>query len=155
MLDVVLAVTCVIAIVHSARQRFVFGIVCAVAVAYGLVASAFCVLTAVRRGAVGAEYAFGLLFLGPSAVPASGGSPLPTSTWIALHPLTSLLGSAVLGAAPWAWASRKSTRLSPHSVESRGWDAVSSSFLLLTVIALARLVLGGLVEIFMARSARP
>lgn len=55
-LDVVRAVTCVIAIVHSARQRFVFGIACAVAVAYGLVASAFCVLTAVRRGAVGAEY---------------------------------------------------------------------------------------------------
>jgi len=62
-LDVVLAVTCVIAIVHSARQRFVFGIACAMAIVYGLVASAFCVMTAVRRGVVGAEYAFGLLFL--------------------------------------------------------------------------------------------
>jgi len=109
------------------------------------------VVAAVRHGSVGGEYALGLIFLGPSAVPASGGSPLPGSTWMATHQFASFLASATLAAVPCAWAWNRSTKLSPHSPESRRWDTVLASFLLLTVIAVVRLLLVLLSEWFSAR----
>src|SRR5580692_9121453 len=141
MLDVVRAVCVVIAIASAARLRFVFGVACGLAIAYGLFGSTLGVGAAVGHGAVGGEYALGLIFLGPSAVPASGGSALPGSGWMAIHQLVSLLGSTIVAALPCALAWHHSTKLSPHSLKSRRWDTVSGSFLLLAVIALTRLLL--------------
>jgi hypothetical protein len=151
MLDIIRAVTAVIAIASAARLRFAFGVLCGLAIVYGMLGTTLGAIAAVRHGSVGGEYALGLIFLGPSAVPASGGSPLPGSSWMATHQFPSLLGSATLAAIPCALAWRRSTKLSPHSIESRRWDTVSASFLLLTVIAAIRLLLVMLSGWFSAR----
>jgi hypothetical protein len=151
MLDIIRAVSAVIAIVSATRLRFAFGVVCGLAIVYGMLGATLSVVAAVRHGSVGGEYALGLIFLGPSAVPASGGSPLPGSTWMATHQFASFLASATLAAVPCAWAWNRSTKLSPHSPESRRWDTVLASFLLLTVIAVVRLLLVLLSEWFSAR----
>jgi hypothetical protein len=155
-LDVVRAVAVVVAIACAARQRFVLGVACGAASAYVLAASAAAVAAAVARGGVVGEWAFALLFLGPSAVPFAGGAPLlPASHWIATHTLASLAGSAALAAAPVAWAWARSAALSPHAPESRRWDAIASAFLLLAVVALVRLVAGALFAWSLARQTEP
>jgi hypothetical protein len=141
MLDVVRAVCVVIAIASAARLRFAFGVMCGLAIASGLLGSTLRVAAAVRHGAVGGEYAFRLIFLGPSTVPASGRSVLPGGSWMQVHQLASLLVSTALATRPCASAWRHSTKPSPHSLESHRWDTVLASFLLLAVIAQIRLLL--------------
>jgi hypothetical protein len=145
-LDVARAVAVVVAVAFAARQRFVLGIVCGLASAYVLCGAVAGVAPAIARHAVGGEWAFALVFLGPSAVPFSGASQFPAGSWIATHPLESLAGTTMLALVPFARAATRSGKLSPHSLASRRWDAISSSFLLLAVIGATRLVAGVLVE---------
>jgi hypothetical protein len=145
-LDGVRAVAVVVALVFAARQRFVLGIACSLASAYLLCGAVAGVAPAIARHGVGGEWAFTLFFLGPSAVPFSGASRFPLGSWIATHPLASLVGTTVLALVPFARASAQSRKLSPHSLASRRWDAIASSFLLLAVIAATRLVAGVLEE---------
>jgi hypothetical protein len=148
-LDVARAIIVVVAVAFAGRQRFVLGIVCGLASAYVLCAAVAGVAPAIAAHAVGGEWAFPLVFLGPSAVPFSGSSLVPASSWLVTHPLASLAGTTVLALLPFAWAVSRSGKLSPHSLASRRWDAISSSFLLLAVIAATRLVAGVLVEWFL------
>jgi hypothetical protein len=151
MLDLVRVVTLAFALVSAARQRFALGVAAALLVSYALAAATLGVAGAVRRGAVGGEYAFGLLFLGPSAIPTTERVVLPGGAWMAAHPMASAVGTAALGLVALAWAWRRSTRLSPHSVKSRRWDTISASFVLLAAIDLTRIVVGALMRWVMAR----
>jgi len=142
MLDVVRAVALLLALVRAVRARFGLGVVCALAIAYGLGVAVLDGAERVARHAIPGDYALGLVFMGTAAIPAGAQDRWPAEAWMAAHRSAVLALSAALSLLPFAVASRTSSRLSPHSNASRLWEGVSGPFLLLACIDVTLVLLG-------------